>query len=90
MVKTTRGLISKKVTGMTCGCGWGGETQAGYIRHDVCRCQLQGTLRGKRARGMIVDYPGLYEISTIFVKRGAITEVPEGPRSGIKPIRRGR
>lgn len=87
MVKATRGLISKKVTGMICGCGWGGETQAGYIRHDTCRCQFTGNRGPKRT---VVDFPGLYSMSTIFVKKGAITEVPAGPRSGIKPTGRGR
>lgn len=86
LAKVARRLINKKVRGMTCGCGFGGETQAGFIRHDACRCQLQGT-SGKR--GTVVDFPGIYSIGTIFVKKGAITEVPGGLRSGVRPIRHG-
>lgn len=81
MAKVTRRLLSKRVAGMTCGCGFGGESQSGYIRHDTCRCQFTGT-RG--TKGTVVDLPGIYHLGTIFVKKGAITEVAAGPRIGRK------
>jgi len=65
MKMAKRRWISKRVKGLECKCSWDGSKQAGYERFDHCLCKAS-TTKGKRAT--VIDLPGEYLISTIFIK----------------------